>query len=245
MKRTLLSIDWDYFFPRLLEATEEYVQENPDRGKPWDYDWGHNEAPLYVDTMLWNIRAAHFLSSLGTLPGTTGEEVTFWDRFQGRFAADCPVIVAESHASIIHQLARAEFLGKPYTRVWNFDAHHDMGYGDGNLSALRVNTKWSCDNWGDYAVIAGAEVLLEYPHWREPEPKPRLPLQVTSGKTPSRVDAVFICRSGAWSPPWLDEKFVEFVRSCPAITTPGGYELAREPEWCAPMRVRKLQIPAL
>jgi hypothetical protein len=26
------------------------------------------------------------------------------------------------------------------------------------------------------------------------------------------VDAVFVCRSGAWVPPWLDQCFIDFVR---------------------------------
>jgi len=85
-----------------------------------------------------------------------------------------------------------------------------------------------CSNWG----VVGREFCrigrldLVYPAWRknseEDFVKGKLYHPTTiSYELPalSDYDKVFICRSGAWTPPWFDDQFEEFVAgSCCEVT---------------------------
>ena len=62
------------------------------------------------------------------------------------------------------------------------------------------------------------ELHHRYPVWRtaafELEPEPVVPVDraFDDGTVPPVVfDAVFVCRSGAWVPPWHDQAFIDFV----------------------------------
>jgi hypothetical protein len=109
----LLSCDWDSFFKNELEAG------SLDSRKWGLFDWGHREAPFFIDTV-WGGRGAAFLRQEGVLPGTTGEEVGFWQRF--RFTRACKTYIAESHAFAAMPEVQARV-----TEVVNFDAHRADG----------------------------------------------------------------------------------------------------------------------
>lgn len=219
----LLSVDWDAFFWSGIEA-RGLAPITPTEPHPaWQlYDWGHKEAPLYIEPPLWHARAMTFGAAGEALPGTTGEEQTFWGRFQ--IAPETPLYVAESHSSIMHLRAEG------WTDVWNYDAHHDGGYGAGMgkqaqaaMAIARVidRSRWSCEDWAVAYALMGVRVHVRYPRWCEPrrESTPWLPMDraVDNRKNgPGKVDGVFLCRSGAWVPAWLDDAFADFVRACPA-----------------------------
>lgn len=143
------------------------------------------------------------------LPGLSGEEKTFWSRFQ--LAPDAVIFYAESHKDIIHPVV-LEGVG----RVLNFDAHHDAGY------HRPKNEKVSCENWIQH-LPRGTAAEVIYPYWKfyakrvERTPLKRVPRIIDDRKPCETViDRIFLCRSGAWVPGWLDDEFDTFLQSCPA-----------------------------
>ena len=201
--RTLLSVDWDYFFPNPNEAGSS---------KPGDlvlFDWGHREAPLFESSMMWHLRASGFLRAGRDLPRTSGDEIGWWERF--RFADDAELWIAESHAmaAFVATRLRAD-------AIWNYDAHHDCGYGPLHPDAF------DCSDWiRSVRVWIDPDVHVRYPRWvvhpsaqqsapdwadaRIDDPDELLPA----------FDAAFVCRSPAWVPTWCDDAFTAFVAACP------------------------------
>lgn len=201
----LLSIDWDYFIPTY----------------PFDpqlcmlYDWTMKDAPFFRDG-IWLTRGAAFLLNGLPLPDTTGLEQSFWSRF--RFAKDVKMYYGDSHlyaacipdAHCVHE-------------VWNFDAHHDLGYRGTQESILNARLI-ECDNWMGWYKHAGAKVRVLYPRWRpeakQEEAKPVFPgIRQIDNEQPVSVPfhAVYVCRSSSWSPAWLDDKFQRFMEACPLL----------------------------
>ena len=217
----ILSVDFDYWFPEKIE-----------------YDWGHQESPFFIES-IWSFRAAQMLVD-GNDPRTSPKYLdkpypfdfrnflkekgwTFKKRFQ--------VFLAESHASAYHALS--ELSGD--LTIYHIDAHHDFGY-NRNLADV------DCGNWLYHLAkdCSVRDINLVYPLWRENQymnsdgdaGNPEMPHQETldtmkhlTGKMPHityglnslpndvKVDVVFICRSGAWVPPWLDEDFLLLASS--------------------------------
>lgn len=208
----LLSVDWDFFFPNPNETGEKLTF---DQLTLWD--WGHNETAFNVSPVLWDIRATAFLKRGRELPGLSGEEWPFWGHFN--FHPDARLFVADSHALA----SNAEVLDG-IAEIWSFDAHPDMRQPNGpeefrNLSRGIVD----CGNWLTYAWgVIGADarrVHIRLPGWiTKPGWKmdglSRLadiqPAALGTEAMPT-FDRVFVCRSGAWTPTWLDDEFVHFV----------------------------------
>lgn len=218
----LLSVDWDYFFPNPLLADKA---EDP---TVMLYDWGHREAPFFI-VHVWDDRAAGFVRNKLPLPSTSGEEKTFWSRF--RFAKGARLWYAESHSFMVYK----QDWGRA-AEIWNFDAHHDAGYGDGDASFERLRQGViHCDDWLMWYLLVGAKAEVVYPRWHDKAlqidglSKLLTKLQASSVSTAVQLnrriddgspvevefDDVFVCRSGAWVPPWLDARFHEFIRACP------------------------------
>lgn len=145
----------------------------------------------------------------------------FWDRFC--FSRGVKLYVAESHKDIISVMQHMA----DKVDVLNVDAHHDIIY--------RRGQKDDCGNW--VAAAHRQELLssysLVYPAWRKKTPEfnvvtesPKNLLVTTKGPAISlrrfmpsyalpdasmTFDAVFVCRSGAWTPSWSDDKFEELI----------------------------------
>ncbi len=217
----LLSVDWDYFFPKIEHSSQ------PRFSQEWAlYDWGHKESRLMID-LIWGTRAAGFLAAGLSLPGTTGEEEHFWARFH--FTKRAKLYLAESHSA----LGDEKVIGHGVREIVNFDAHHDAGYHHRSFEdALRameikndkgIGHRMACDDWAVYAAARGIPVVTKYPAWRswamndeggEPEPEAPIERMIDDG-TPfaEPFGRVFVCRSGAWTPSWLDDKFETFVKA--------------------------------
>lgn len=217
MVRNVLAVDFDYFFESV---------DIPDDG--WDlYDWGHRESRLFIEFM-WKQRAADFLRAGLPLPGLVAGPAWatpdgFWDRV--RLTDDAVVWCGESNAQALSVpgIAGAE-------QVWLFDAHHDTGYTKTAEQAILLadgaddsESVWTCENWMVPMYGNGAELHVRYPTWRQRafdlEPAPVVPVDraFDDGTVPPvEFDTVFVCRSGAWVPAWLDDHFVEFVNRAPA-----------------------------
>ena len=140
--------------------------------------------------------------------------------------------------------------------VTNFDAHHDFGY-----RTRARKRSWDCGDWARWLQRASqphGHVATVYPEWRRelPEIPPRArdfheawyfdgwhdrynspwnsPLAVDS----EPFDFVFICRSGAWVPPWLDEEFDQFIAACPCTRRTTAPDLL--PRTWSPMDARAI-----
>lgn len=202
---TLLSVDWDFFFPVL--STED--------DKDFLYDWGHSEVNRKIDNLLWTTRAGGFLRADKPLPGTSGEETSFWKKF--RIGSHTKLFLADSHKDILRQPVSHHH----YDLILNFDAHHDSGYGKPTS-----DIRFTCEDWTRYFTNKGVPVKVIYPKWKEKfaftedkldELTKLVEVSIDSGEHPPyNISHIFICRSGTWVPPWLDDKFKRLVSDCPA-----------------------------
>ena len=195
--KVMLSIDWDYFFPR-IDA----------------FDWGHNETTGFLLEGIWLIRAYQTVHSascglekdhtkiIDYLQPQEGAS-KFWDKLGVEPSCDATA-VAESHQTISSIL---ELHNK--WEVWNFDAHHDTGYG-------AKDEKLNCGNWVQHFRDKIETYRLVYPSWRREFPESKEP-SLTDYiyyeiplAFPQKFDYIFICRSGAWTPSWCDREWIDF-----------------------------------
>lgn len=201
-KRVVLSVDWDYFFP---------LPDDPIERMRF-YDWCHLEVPLFIQPApVWVARAAAFLAAGRPLPGTSGEEHAFWKRF--KFAPDARMFYADSHSKMVTLSGDERYLSAPRrsVKVISYDAHHDGGYEP-------YRDVIDCASW----TLAWPEVEVRYPPWRRTLDCEAPPLNVSlrrrvdkGSRTLAPISDVFVCRSGAWTPPWVDRAFFEFLVMCP------------------------------
>jgi len=202
----LLVVDWDYFFPDKMGSgdRDEYM-----------YDWGHKETKFFID-QVWESRASNFFMRDLELPGTSGEEEDFWQRVS--FNPGATLYYGDSNA-----WAASEKVSDKVTEVLLLDAHHDSGYRGQlffpDLKRMARAGWWTCDDWMVYYACQGAQLTVRYPRWKtwamRVEDSVGLGGLVDRGFDDGApiegVDRVYVCRSGAWVPPWLDHKFIEFV----------------------------------
>lgn len=199
-KLTLLSVDWDFFFP-VPQYDDKFL-----------YDWGHRETPLFMGPDLWYAREAAFISAGIPRPEVNDQWKDFWSRFT--FSPDAWLFFGESHS-----WAASELVAQDVGRVWSYDAHHDLGY-DAEAVDRTIFGSYSCDTWLLHYVMTKAEVHVRFPQWMrgydwgEPARYPDS-MDVDDDLVTTVIDRVFVCRSGAWVPPWCDHSYSEFVEACP------------------------------
>ena len=207
----VLSIDFDFWFDI-----------------PGEYDWQFREASFFIN-QLWIFRAID--------SAARGVDI----RTKCKIASDEPkpsrmlTLMHEHNIRVpTHRLAVSEshlaaykwFVRMKDLHIIHIDAHHDMGYCDG---MKRLN----CDNWIKYLSLKGkvSKITIIYPKWRlrhDDEWEQNGDRLVSefgdvevahhyglSEHLPHDIDVkkVFICRSGAWVPPWLDRDFRSLVNS--------------------------------
>lgn len=224
----LLVVDWDFFFPTkpIQSGAKEWLL----------YDWGHRETTFFIDGPVWYHRAAAFLVAGLSLPNLSGEERTFWRRFT--FDKETNLYVTDSNV----WAASDEVMDgiERFSEVWLYDAHHDCGYPpQGRLElALKGKTReeyilevlktgrYSCEDWMILHFGLGSRLHVRYPSWMtwaEPDdddmilPPHAVDRQIDDGSNgpKGRFDRVFVCRSGAWVPPWHDRAFRRFIDRAP------------------------------
>ena len=171
-----------------------------------DFDWGHRETAFFNEA-IWSLRAG----ATGITSRKSALDVMrprshrrFWDVLLNGPPAH--LVIAESHLSMID--ARRDYHD---AKVWNFDAHHDLGYG------MKED---NCGNWARRAFELGhiSAYTLVYPKWRLAEPEAELPVPEgldfeCTYDVPKieNIDMVFICRSGSWTPTWCDTEWLRFI----------------------------------
>lgn len=207
LNNILLSIDWDYFIPIKEEWTGSYIENRRNIIGLWykryirGEQYGENiENYLYVDK----------------------EAKEFWENIKKifLFTKSTPIYISESH-KISYKIA------KKYncTEVISFDAHSDLGYGGLQSLDYEVN----CANWLGKLLKEGTiktakiiyskytmeckEQFEEITNNYDVKFK-KFKCDCDNNIIKRDICAIHICRSGAWTPPWLDNKFFEFVKRC-------------------------------
>lgn len=251
--RAFVSVDWDFFVRSL-----------------YSWDWGHSESSFFMAGGMWEIRAAGFFGaginieeemsparyanpkpeSFWNILKQLGYDFSVLDRVATEFASNW-VEVPNFVVSDSHSTAGPVFVGVadeigPPDVIINFDAHHDMGYGDkAKIKQKMKQGVCSCDMWllalMDRYKDMDLRANIVYPNWMleersleeewkqikttvPPKVLKRTKIGTFIGEDGSvsdvvkpddqiEVEALFICRSSAWVPPWLDKKFIEFVES--------------------------------
>ncbi len=200
MEKCLLSIDWDYFIYTKKLNWGAYIENKRTIIDLW-YKWYFQSKARGK-----NIQKIFQLSF---------EVDKFWEKIKKIFLLkkDIKAYVSDSHA-LSYDLAK-----KNACRVvYSFDAHADLGYGD--LSSL--NLEVNCANWLGKLLkdkqIKEANIIYSPFTIEKPEDFKSMnnsynikypPLEDLD--TGIKVSAIHICRSGTWTPPWFDQRFVQFI----------------------------------
>ncbi|MED3763659.1 arginase [Ureibacillus terrenus] len=197
----LLSIDWDYF----ISAENHEVVSSIENKRTINDLW-------YKKYFQYKSYGEDFEKSF-----VLSEETdNFWDKIKQffRWNQDVGIYVSDSHA-LSYKIA--EKFG--VDEVYLFDAHSDLGYG--GLASLEFEV--NCANWLgkllQNQIINKAKIIYS-PFTKEaPEFfKDMIKafdvefINFEDLRKDIKTNVIHICRSGAWSPPWFDGKFIEFVK---------------------------------
>jgi hypothetical protein len=219
MKNTgrLLVVDFDYFFPTptmSADSTDLFL-----------YDWDSRES-LWNIGPAWYPRAIAFLARERSLPRCNEGYTQFWDRFDLSSAAE-PIVAADSNLYAGRTFPST--FGRPgdaWSHVWLYDAHHDCYPNQAHDPARAAAGTFDCATWMLRHHAAGSRLHVRYPPWRatpdgalvDCEKPPAVPVdrQVDDERrVPGPFEAVVVCRSGAWVPPWCDDQFEAFLAAAP------------------------------
>lgn len=230
----LLAVDWDFFFRNPMEGGD-YKE-----GEHWLYDWGHSESPFFIEgNIIWPERALGFERAGMELP-TVDVPSNFWDRFTFEDSTKLYVADSNAYAGLLYDQD-----GDPFENVYLFDAHHDLY----KFKTQREVVAWddthediTCENWMFKHLMRGAKLHWRMPQWHgnAVQMADDLPDWIgldavyDNGK-PMGVsfDTIFLCRSGAWVPPWCDDDFDQFMNAAPVIEIEqmDDYALHRGDSW--------------
>lgn len=149
------------------------------------------------------------------------------------------VIVADSHRWG-YLILNEKWLGKADgTRLVHFDAHHDLVYNVSAFKHAMETNVPGCDNWHLMTLLHHPELqsLIVYPPWKglrdwentvltyekvnatyasdvismlRSKTEPCVWGDPKVAQAAGDVEAIFICRSGGWVPPWHDVAFRQF-----------------------------------
>ena len=203
------------------------------------FDWGHSEGHTGVlGEILWMGRFAHayrlgldlekicgIRPEMGCVqPGSFLEEIQ--KRFNFKTAEG--TWLGDSHAYAMPTIGK---LSVQPIKVVSFDAHHDLGYGSEEVDRQTKKDHCDCGSWLYHALRLGyvqrAEIV--YPDWKGKvewkdsygaehlKPLRRRIRAFTWSEWLEKAGndfavGLFMCRSSAWTPPWLDEKFRIFTK---------------------------------
>jgi len=202
MKKCLLSVDWDYFIYTRYNWGS-YLENNRSLIDIWYKRY------IQAKARGENIQKAFRLSS---------EIDTFWNKIKKhfKFAENIKAYVSDSHA-LSYKIAKENNC----KIVYLFDYHADLGYG--GLSSL--NFEVNCSNWLGKLLKDNQikEANIFYSPYTTEKPEYFKPMNsifkisyydfndFNCFDKNIVVSAIHICRSGAWTPPWLDNKFTQFI----------------------------------
>ncbi|URZ17322.1 arginase [Clostridium felsineum] len=201
MNNILLSIDWDYFIPIKREWCGSYLENSKNVQALW-----------YKRYFKYNSVGRNIVNEVKVGKIING----FWEKINKAFYVkkDAKIYVTDSH-KWSYKIAKENNC----KYVINVDAHSDLGYEGIQSLLFEVN----CSNWlgkllGD-GLIKGASIIYSpYTYenkdiFREINDKFSLRYHGFSDiKDNVNIYAIHVCRSGMWTPPWLDNSFYNFVK---------------------------------
>ena len=201
MGRSLLTIDWDYFMPYISKLNVSVLENKRNIDKHW--------YKMYLENKQKGIDITRSMK-VGSIINN------FWIRINEVFniSNKNKIIVSDSH-KIAYKIAD----DYECDTVYNFDSHTDLGYGGIGSLIFEVN----CANWlGKLLkdnIIANAKIILspysgeDKKYFEEINREYSIDyLSANEIKEKPCVDIIHICRSGAWTAPWLDNQFYKFIR---------------------------------
>lgn len=201
MEKSLLSVDWDYFIRTKEENWGSYLENNKNIINLW-----------YKRYLQFKSRGKDIQKAF-QLPLEVG---AFWEKIKKHFelVKDIKVYVSDSHALSFDIVKNNDI-----STVYLFDAHADLGYG----GISNLNFEVNCANWlGKLLksrIIKQAYILYSPFSKEKPECFKKINkmynvryLSLNELAKEIKVSAIHICRSGAWTPPWYDAKFAQFVK---------------------------------
>lgn len=201
MGKNLLSVDWDYFIRIPGESSYSYTESKRNVTGIWYKRF------LLSRSRGTDIREVYRLSE---------EAPSFWKKIRKyfQFNGDIKGIVSDSHV-LSYSIAKEYCCDTVYL----FDAHSDLGYG--GISAL--DFELNCANWLgkllkekaiSRAYIVYSPFTMEKPSYFS-QMNRMFDIQYIGFdemKEKISLNALHICRSGAWTPPWYDNDFLQFIR---------------------------------
>jgi len=195
-----LSVDWDYFIYTHKENWGSYIENTNNVVNLW-----------YKRYIQAKSRGQDIQESFRLSDDVDG----FWQKIRSRFifTDGTEVLVSDRH-TLSYDIARK----LKCSEVYLFDAHADLGYGGHSCLDFEVN----CANWLGKLLkerhITKASIIYS-PYTTE---KPEYFMVMNKSfnicypalndlDAGIEVSAVHICRSGAWTPPWYDDRFERFA----------------------------------
>jgi hypothetical protein len=200
MGKNLLSIDWDYFIPIKREWGGSYIESKTNLISLWymRYFKGKKDG-----------------QDIEKIIDIGKKAMRVWDSIYRYFniSNNAKMYVSESH-KLSYDIAKENNC----KGVISFDAHSDLGYG----GIKSLNFEVNCANWlGKLLkerVINKANIIYSPYTYEKKEDFNEMNkffnINYSKGEVINRkvdISVIHICRSGAWTPPWLDEKFYNFV----------------------------------
>jgi len=200
MEKCLLSVDWDYFIKMKKDYWSSCIEND------------RNLVDLWYKRYILEKLKGRDIQKLFEL---SREHGIFWNKINEhfQFTHDIKAYVSDSHA-LSYKIAKENNC----KIVYLFDSHADLGYG--GLSSL--NFEVNCSNWLgkllkdkiiNEANIIYSTYTLEKPEFFRPMNN-ILNIRYCNFNDLNKnikVSVIHICRSGAWTPPWLDKMFAKFI----------------------------------
>lgn len=202
MRKNLLSIDWDYFIPIKREWCGSYIENKRNKINMWYKRYF--EAMKKGENIEKSVRA--------------GKEIMgFWNKIKQHFIIKekTKIYISDSH-KISYYIAKDNGCDE----VINFDAHSDLGYGGMKSLDFELN----CANWlGKLLkneIVKRVSIVYSPYTYENKEEFQEINHNfhvdypdMEDFKDKMIVDYIHICRSGSWTPPWLDCRFYEFIKA--------------------------------
>ena len=208
----VLSIDWDY----LVKATmDERLKMFP--------DGGNEKLPEIISNMIWSVRYTSYpqLKDIGVDTDAMG----ILNEFISKNCFDSPVVVSDSHRDIWNAILRYKSKDSPID-VINVDFHHDMYVNDighvdcGNWVNCLFETKTQYSrklkNKDNHYYWIAREDSDDYltEECQRLNYMVKKDINFLKNLDDFECNLLFICRSSIWSPPHLDEEFMNFYKWC-------------------------------
>ncbi|MFU0784463.1 arginase [Clostridium sp.] len=199
MLKSLLSIDWDYFIPIEQNWSGSYIENKENMMFIW--------YKRYFDSMKRGINIEKSIKverDLNVFLKIIRKYIKFKNNIK--------MYVSDSH-KYSYDIAKAN----KCENVINFDAHSDLGYGGMESLKFEVN----CANWlgklfkdniiNRASIVYSPYTLEEESEFKEINSKFNIKYIKEDSLPNIEVDSIHLCRSGSWTPPWLDEKFNSLI----------------------------------